>query len=114
MLNTLLPRWYRGIDCIRLQINIAQGKPLGITQTDIAINGHAIECRINTEDPITFQPSPGTIQTYVPPGGLGVVDSHYAYSGYKVPHYYESTSGKVITHGKDRSEAIKRMRQGTE
>ena len=100
-----------GIDCIALQINIAQGKPLGITQTDIAINGHAIECRINTEDPITFQPSPGTIQTYVPPGGLGVrVDSH-AYSGYKVPHYYDPLLAKVITHGKDRSEAIKRMRQ---
>lgn len=100
-----------GIDCIALQINIAQGKPLGITQTDIAINGHAIECRINTEDPITFQPSPGTIQTYVPPGGLGVrVDSH-AYSGYKVPHYYDPLLAKVITHGQDRSEAIKRMRQ---
>lgn len=98
-----------GIDIMREQILIAAGKPLSFKQSDIKIKGHAIECRINAEDPKTFMPSPGKVSIYHPPGGLGVrMDSHL-YSGYQVPPYYDSLIGKLIVHGEDRKTAIARM-----
>ncbi len=99
-----------GIDLIRAQIDIANGKPLKFTQEDIKFSGHAIECRINAEDPRSFLPSPGTITTFVPPGGPGIrVDTHI-YAGYKVPPYYDSMIGKIIAHGHTRDIAISRLR----
>lgn len=99
-----------GVDIVREQIRIASGEPLHYTQDDIKINGHAMECRINAEDPSTFMPSPGTITAYHAPGGPGVrVDSHI-YNGYRVPPYYDSMIGKLITHGEDRPTAMARMR----
>jgi acetyl-CoA carboxylase biotin carboxylase subunit len=99
-----------GVDIVREQIRIASGEPLHYTQDDIKINGHAMECRINAEDPNTFMPSPGTITAYHAPGGPGVrVDSHI-YNGYRVPPYYDSMIGKLITHGEDRHTAMARMR----
>jgi acetyl-CoA carboxylase, biotin carboxylase subunit len=98
-----------GIDIIREQISIAAGNPLSFTQDQIQLNGHAIECRINAENPTTFMPSPGTIARYHAPGGPGVrVDSHI-YSGYTVPPHYDSMIAKFITHGATRTEALKRM-----
>ncbi len=98
-----------GIDLVKQQLFIAAGKELSITQDDIKINGHAIECRINAEDPDTFMPSPGTITRYHAPGGLGVrVDSHI-YAEYSVPPYYDSMIGKLIVHGTSRKTAIRRM-----
>jgi acetyl-CoA carboxylase biotin carboxylase subunit len=99
-----------GVDIVREQIRFASGEPLHYTQDDIKINGHAMECRINAEDPNTFMPSPGTITAYHAPGGPGVrVDSHI-YNGYRVPPYYDSMIGKLITHGEDRHTAMARMR----
>ncbi|MGI9271512.1 MAG: acetyl-CoA carboxylase biotin carboxylase subunit [Woeseiaceae bacterium] len=99
-----------GIDIVREQLRIAAGEELSVTQDDIRIQGHAIECRINAEDPKTFMPSPGLITLWHAPGGPGVrVDSH-VYSGYKVPPFYDSMIGKVITHGGDRDAAIARMK----
>ncbi|RLK46534.1 acetyl-CoA carboxylase biotin carboxylase subunit [Alkalispirillum mobile] len=99
-----------GVDLVKEQILIASGQPLRYRQEDIEIRGHAMECRINAEDPRTFMPSPGTIDQYHAPGGPGVrVDSH-VYSGYRVPPYYDSMIGKLITHGEDRESAIARMR----
>ena len=99
-----------GVDIVREQIRIASGEPLHYTQDDIKINGHAMECRINAEDSVTFMPSPGTITAYHAPGGPGVrVDSHI-YNGYRVPPYYDSMIGKLITHGEDRHTAMARMR----
>ena len=99
-----------GIDLVREQIRIAAGEPLGITQDDVTIHGHAIECRINAEDPATFVPSPGTIQQYHAPGGPGIrVDTHI-YNGYAVPPHYDSMVGKLIAHGTTRDIAIARMR----
>jgi len=99
-----------GIDIVKEQILVASGQPLSITQDDVVIRGHAIECRINAEDPKTFMPSPGTVTFYHAPGGNGVrVDSHL-YSGYKVPPYYDSLVGKLITYGATRDEALARMR----
>ena len=98
-----------GVDIIREQILVAAGHPLSMTQADIQLNGHAIECRINAENPTTFMPSPGTITRYHAPGGPGVrVDSHI-YSGYTVPPHYDSMIAKFITHGTTRTEALKRM-----
>lgn len=98
-----------GIDLIKEQIRVAAGEPLGYTQDDIKFNGHAIECRINAEDPQTFIPSPGKIIDYLAPGGLGVrVDSHI-YPGYKVPPYYDSMIAKLIVHGRDRAECLSRL-----
>jgi acetyl-CoA carboxylase biotin carboxylase subunit len=98
-----------GVDIVREQIRIAGGEPLHYTQDDIKINGHAMECRINAEDPVSFMPSPGTITAYHAPGGPGVrVDSHI-YNGYRVPPYYDSMIGKLITHGEDRHTAMARM-----
>jgi len=99
-----------GIDIVQAQIRIASGEKLWLKQRDIEIRGHAIECRINAEDPFKFTPSPGKIDTWHPPGGPGIrVDSH-AYSGYTVPPHYDSMIGKVISCGEDRGQAIRRMR----
>ena len=98
-----------GIDLLQEQIRIASGEPLRFTQDQIKITGHAVECRLNAEDPQTFTPSPGRITNYHMAGGPGVrVDSH-VYSNYVVPPYYDSMIGKVITHGLTRSEALTRM-----
>ncbi len=100
-----------GMDLIRAQILIAAGEPLGLRQEDVVLRGHAIECRVTAEDPVSFTPSPGRITAYVAPGGLGVrVDSH-CLTGYTVPPYYDSLVAKVITHGADRAEALARMRR---
>ncbi len=99
-----------GIDLVREQLRVAAGEPLSFKQEDIRFQGHAIECRINAEDPKTFMPSPGLINLWHAPGGPGVrVDSHI-YSGYRVPPFYDSMIGKVITHGGDRDAAIARMK----
>ncbi len=99
-----------GIDIVKEQIRIACGQPLSIKQQDIHFKGHAIECRINAEDPKTFLPSPGQIVTFHAPGGPGVrVDSH-VYSGYRVPPYYDSLIAKIITYGETREIALARMR----
>jgi len=100
-----------GIDIVREQLLIAGGEPLSIRPSDVTFSGHAIECRINAEDPRNFLPSPGKIKTFHAPGGNGVrVDSHI-YSGYTVPPHYDSLIGKLITHGHDRSTALAKMRQ---
>ena len=99
-----------GIDLVREQILIAMGEPLKMSQGDVEFRGHAIECRINAEDPFDeFRPSPGRIEMYYQPGGRGVrVDTH-AYAGYTIPSTYDSMIGKLITYGKDRREAMDRM-----
>jgi acetyl-CoA carboxylase biotin carboxylase subunit len=99
-----------GVDLIAEQIKIASGEKLEFNQDDIHLNGHAIECRINAEDPShNFRPSPGKITGWLPPGGPGVrVDSH-VYTGYEIPPFYDSLIGKLIVWGKDRNTAIKRM-----
>lgn len=99
-----------GVDLVKQQIMIAMGEPLRISQSDVTFKGHAIECRINAEDPFDdFRPSPGRIEMYYSPGGRGVrVDSH-AYAGYTIPPYYDSMIGKLITYGKDRREAMDLM-----
>jgi acetyl-CoA carboxylase biotin carboxylase subunit len=98
-----------GIDIVKAQLAIAAGERLDISQGDVRWRGHAIECRINAEDPKTFVPSPGTVSLWHPPGGPGIrVDSHM-YSGYAVPPYYDSLIAKVIAHGEHRRAAIARM-----
>jgi acetyl-CoA carboxylase biotin carboxylase subunit len=100
-----------GIDLIREQIRIAAGEPLGYRQEDVRFDGHAIECRINAEDPETFTPSAGRVTGWVPPGGYGVrVDSHLM-APYAVPPFYDSLLGKIIVHAADRDQAIARMRR---
>ncbi|MGL5325775.1 MAG: acetyl-CoA carboxylase biotin carboxylase subunit, partial [Aeromonas sp.] len=91
-----------GIDLIKEQLRIAAGQPLSITQQDIRIRGHAIECRINAEDPATFMPSPGLVQRFHAPGGLGVRWDSHIYAGYKVPPHYDSMIGKLICYGENR------------
>jgi acetyl-CoA carboxylase biotin carboxylase subunit len=99
-----------GIDLVREQLLIAAGHKLSIRQEDVVLRGHAIECRINAEDPETFMPSPGLIKHFHAPGGPGVrVDTHI-YEGYRVPPNYDSMIGKLIVHGADRAQAIARMR----
>ena len=99
-----------GVDIVREQLRIAAGEPLGLTQDEVSLHGHAIECRINAEDPKTFMPSPGLVTLWHPPGGPGIRIESQVYSGYKVPPYYDSMIGKVIAHGTDRDTAIARMR----
>ncbi len=101
-----------GLDLIAEQIRIAQGEPLSLTQDQVKLNGHAIECRINAEDPdYNFRPNPGRISGYLPPGGPGVrMDSH-VYTDYEIPPYYDSLIGKLIVWAPDRTEAIARMRR---
>ena len=99
-----------GMDLVREQIRVAAGLPLSFRQEDIDIRGHAIECRINAEDPDTFMPSPGTVEGYHAPGGPGIrIDTHI-YDGYRVPPNYDSMIGKIIAHGESREAAIARMR----
>lgn len=99
-----------GIDLVQQQIFVAAGEKLKFRQKDIVLKGHAIECRINAEDPFNFVPSPGKINTFHMPGGPGVrIDTH-AYAGYTVPPHYDSMIGKLITHGDTREQAIARMR----
>jgi len=99
-----------GVDIVHEQIHIASGEKLRFRQKDIQLRGHALECRINAEDPYRFTPSPGRITSYHPPGGPGIrVDSH-VYQGYSVPPYYDSMIGKVIAYGASREQAIARMR----
>ncbi len=98
-----------GVDIVREQLMIADGEALSLTQAQVKIQGHALECRINAEDPQNFMPSPGLISRYHAPGGPGVrVDTHI-YAGYKVPPYYDSMIGKLITHANNRESAINRM-----
>jgi acetyl-CoA carboxylase biotin carboxylase subunit len=98
-----------GIDIVKTQILLATGQKLPWKQKDIKINGHAIECRINAEDPKTFMPSPGTIKLWHPPGGIGVRYDSHIYSGYQVPPYYDSMIAKIICHASTREDAIKKM-----
>jgi acetyl-CoA carboxylase, biotin carboxylase subunit len=100
-----------GIDLVREQIRTAFGQPLGYKQDAVRLDGHAIECRINAEDPETFVPSAGRVTAWIPPGGHGVrVDSHL-FASYSVPPFYDSLVAKIIAHGRDRTEAIERMRR---
>jgi acetyl-CoA carboxylase biotin carboxylase subunit len=99
-----------GVDIVREQLRIASGERLGITQDQVKISGHAIECRINAEDPKTFMPSPGMVLLWHAPGGPGIRVESHIYSGYRVPPYYDSMIGKIIAHGNDRTTAIARMR----
>jgi len=99
-----------GVDIVVEQIRIAAGEPLSFSQADVVLRGHAVECRINAEDPTSFLPSPGIVSLYHPPGGPGIrVDTHI-YTGYRVPPYYDSLIGKIIAYGPDRQVAQARMR----
>lgn len=98
-----------GVDIVREQILIADGNELSLKQKDIVIKGHAIECRLNAEDPETFMPSPGKITQYHPAGGLGVRIESHIYNGYSVPPHYDSMIGKLITHGYNRQNALDKM-----
>jgi acetyl-CoA carboxylase biotin carboxylase subunit len=100
-----------GIDLVNEQIKVAAGSPLSFTQKDVVIEGHAIECRINAENPATFRPSPGTITYYHPPGGLGVRVDSAVYQGYTIPPHYDSLVGKLIVHGRTRNECLMRLRR---
>ncbi len=103
-----------GIDIVREQIRIAAGAPLCDRQADISFCGHAIECRINAENPDTFLPSPGRVTDYHAPGGLGVRVDSALYHGYEVPPYYDSLISKLIVHGKSRNECLMRLRRALE
>ncbi len=103
-----------GIDIVREQIRIADGAPLSFRQEDIVFHGHAIECRINAEDPVTFAPWPGRISEYHPPGGLGIRVDSGLYAGYSVPPYYDSMIAKLIVHGATRNECMMRLRRALE
>ena len=100
-----------GIDLVNEQIRVAAGSPLTITQDDVRIHGAAIECRVNAENARTFRPSPGRITYFHPPGGLGVRVDSAAYQGYVIPPYYDSLMGKLIVHGRTRTEALMRLRR---
>ena len=99
-----------GFDIVKEQLRIAAGEPLSITQEQVSFTGHAIECRLNAEDPVTFMPSPGKINQFHMPGGPGIRCETHLYNGYKVPPYYDSMIGKLIAHGDDRKSAIARMK----
>ncbi len=99
------------VDLVREQIRLAAGEKLGYTQADVTFSGHAIECRINAEDPATFAPCPGTVAVYHPPGGLGVRVDSALYTGYRVPPYYDSMIAKLIVHAPTRAQAIARMQR---
>ena len=100
-----------GVDLVREQIRIAAGEPLSFTQEDIVFEGHSIECRINAENPVTFTPSPGLVNDFHAPGGLGVRLDSALYAGYSIPPYYDSLIGKLIVHGRDREECIARLKR---
>ncbi|QDO99256.1 acetyl-CoA carboxylase biotin carboxylase subunit [Ferrovibrio terrae] len=103
-----------GLDLVREQLRIADGAPLGYTQKDIKFSGHAIECRINAENPRTFAPSPGRVTDYHAPGGLGVRVDSALYTGYQIPPHYDSLIGKLIVHGTTRNECLMRLRRSLE
>ncbi|MBM3507102.1 MAG: acetyl-CoA carboxylase biotin carboxylase subunit [Alphaproteobacteria bacterium] len=103
-----------GIDIVREQIKIAAGAPLGYDQKDVTFTGHAIDCRINAEDPKTFRASPGRVTDYHPPGGLGVRVDSALYAGYSVPPYYDSLIAKLVVHGPTRNECLMRLRRSLE
>jgi acetyl-CoA carboxylase, biotin carboxylase subunit len=100
-----------GLDLVIEQIRIAAGAPLSLRQEDMRFDGHAIECRINAENPHTFRPSPGTITHFHPPGGLGVRVDSGAYAGYTIPPYYDSLIGKLIVHARTRNECLMRLKR---
>lgn len=100
-----------GLDLVREQLRVAHGGTIGFTQDDVTFSGHAIECRINAENPATFRPSPGLIKDFHVPGGLGVRVDSAAYSGYRIPPYYDSLIGKLIVHGRNRTECLMRLRR---
>jgi acetyl-CoA carboxylase biotin carboxylase subunit len=100
-----------GIDLVIEQLSVAAGAPLSLKQEDVRLEGHAIECRINAENPATFVPSPGRISYFHPPGGLGVRVDSAVYAGYSIPPYYDSLIGKLIVHGKSRNECLMRLRR---
>jgi acetyl-CoA carboxylase biotin carboxylase subunit len=100
-----------GIDLVIEQIRIASGASLSVKQEDVQFTGHAIECRVNAEDPHTFAPSPGTIKYYHAPGGLGVRVDSAVYGGYRIPPHYDSLIGKLIVFGKTRNECMMRLRR---
>jgi acetyl-CoA carboxylase biotin carboxylase subunit len=99
------------IDLVLEQIRVAAGAELEISQDDVTFHGHAIECRINAENPVSFRPSPGKIEHYHPPGGLGVRVDSAVYHGYSIPPYYDSLVGKLIVHGKNRGECLMRLKR---
>ncbi len=99
------------IDLVREQIRVAAGLPLSFSQSDIVFEGHAIECRINAENPRSFAPSPGLVTDFHAPGGLGVRLDSALYAGYSIPPYYDSLVGKLIVHGRDRPECIARLKR---
>jgi acetyl-CoA carboxylase biotin carboxylase subunit len=103
-----------GVDLVREQIRVATGAPLGYEQKDIRFGGHAIECRINAEDPVTFMPAPGRIKGYHAPGGLGVRVDSAIYDGYAIPPYYDSLIAKLIVYGATRNECLMRLRRALE
>jgi acetyl-CoA carboxylase biotin carboxylase subunit len=103
-----------GLDLVREQIRIAEGKPLSVRQEDLQFRGHAIECRINAEDPRTFAPSPGLVKNYHAPGGMHVRVDSGLYSGYRVPPYYDSMIAKLIVYGMTREGCIRRLRRALE
>ena len=100
-----------GLDLVREQIRLASEAPLSLSQEDIRLTGHAIECRVNAENPETFAPSPGTVGDYHVPGGLGVRVDSALYAGYVVPPYYDSLIAKIIVHGNSRNECLLRLRR---
>ncbi|ACL60867.1 acetyl-CoA carboxylase biotin carboxylase subunit [Methylobacterium nodulans] len=100
-----------GIDLVNEQIRVAAGAPLSLRQEDVRVEGHAVECRINAEHPATFRPSPGTITYFHPPGGLGVRVDSAAFQGYRIPPHYDSLVGKLIVHGRTRTECLMRLRR---
>ncbi len=103
-----------GVDIVREQLRIADGAPLGYRQAEIRLSGHAVECRINAENPDDFRPSPGRVTDYHAPGGLGVKVDSALYQGYVVPPYYDSLISKLIIHGKTRNECLMRLRRALE
>jgi acetyl-CoA carboxylase biotin carboxylase subunit len=103
-----------GIDIVKEQIRIAAGERLSFKQSEVTFTGHSIECRVNAEDPETFRPSPGTIHAFSLPGGPGVRVDTCAHTECTIPPYYDSLIAKVIVHGRDRQEAIARMRRTLE
>jgi acetyl-CoA carboxylase, biotin carboxylase subunit len=100
-----------GLDLVREQVRVAHGGSIGFDQSDVTFSGHAIECRVNAENPLTFRPSPGLIKEFHVPGGLGVRVDSAAYAGYKIPPYYDSLIGKLIVHGRNRTECLMRLRR---
>ena len=103
-----------GLDLVKEQIRISSGHPLGLRQEDVRIQGHAIECRINAEDPVNHRPSPGTISFYYAPGGPGIRVDSAAFEGYYITPHYDSMVAKLVAHGRDRQEALARMQRALE